>query len=214
MFWKNIIGAAAAVTMAVSFAGASTNADAASKHSKYKPVTTASRTVSRGTMPPFAYIQFCVHNRAACRNTAGKLPMVGGNKVKLTKRLEQQLASVNQSVNSSMRPRRDGPIDSWAVGGRAGDCEDFAMTKRARLIAAGWPSSALSMTVVRTRSGEGHAVLSIQTSHGTLVLDNLTRSVRPLSKVPYYLVAMQVGGPMEWRREQSNIFFRSNRALE
>ena len=151
-------------------------------------------------MPPFGYIQFCVRNRAACRDTAGKLAMAGHNKVKLTKQLEKQLAPVNQNVNSSMRPRRDGPSDRWAVGGRAGDCEDFAMTKRARLIAAGWPSSALSITVVRTRSGEGHAVLSVHTSQGTLVLDNLSKSVRPLRRVPYKIVAMQTGSPMQWRR--------------
>lgn len=200
MFWKKITGAAAVVVMAISFASASTNAYAASKHSKYRSMTSTSKTVSRGTMPPFAYIQFCVKNRAACRDTAGKLAMAGGNKVKLTKHLEQQLASVNQSVNSSMRPRRDGPSDRWAIGDRAGDCEDFAMTKRARLIAAGWPSSALSMTVVKTRSGEGHAVLSVHTSNGTLVLDNLKKSVRPLNKVPYKIIAMQAGSPMQWRR--------------
>ena len=198
MSWKNIIGAAVAVAIAVSFASASPNAYAASKYSKHSYA--ASKTKTRATMPPFAYIQFCVHNRAACRNSAGKLAMAGSNSVKLTKRLEKQLASVNQSVNSSMRPRRDGGADRWAVGGRSGDCEDFALTKRARLIAAGWPSSALSMTVVRTRSGEGHAVLSIHTSHGTLVLDNLNKSVRPLRRVPYTLIAMQTGSPMQWRR--------------
>jgi predicted transglutaminase-like cysteine proteinase len=197
MFGKNMLGAALAVVMAVSAASAEANAYTAKKYQKHKPVAL---TVSRGTMPPFAYIQFCVHNRAACRNTTGRLAMTGSNKVELTKRLERQLTSVNQSINASMQPRRDGPNDSWAVGGRTGDCEDFALTKRARLIAAGWPSSALAMTVVRTRSGESHAVLSVHTSRGILVLDNLEKSIRPLSKVPYRLIAMQDGSPMVWRR--------------
>ena len=200
MPWKNYMGAAAAVVMAVSFASAGTNARAASKQSEFESVPSKLKTVSRRTMPPFAYIQFCVHHRAACRNTAGKLAMAGGNEVKLTKHLEQQLASVNQSVNVSMRALKDGSSDTWAVGGRTGDCEDFALTKRARLIAAGWPSRALSMTVVKTRSGEGHAVLSVHTSQGTLVLDNLNKSVRPLRKVPYKLVAMQADSPMQWHR--------------
>lgn len=198
MSWKNIIGAAAAVVMVVSLANTSTNAYAASKTSNHS--FAALKTKTRATMPPFAYIQFCVRNRAACRNSAGKLAMAGGNSVKLTKRLEKQLASVNRSVNSSMRPRRDGGTDRWAVGVQTGDCEDFALTKRARLIAAGWPSSALSMTVVRTHSGEGHAVLSVHTSQGTLVLDNLNKSVRPLRRVPYRIIAMQTGSPMQWRR--------------
>ena len=200
MFWRKIRCAVGAVVIAVSFVSAGAAADAASKSPKFKYASQSSKKISRGTMPPFAYIQFCVKNRAACSNSTGKLAMAGGNKVKLTKRLEKQLASVNQGVNSSMRPRRDGGTDRWSVGGRTGDCEDFALTKRARLIAAGWPSSALSMTVVRTRSGEGHAVLSVHTSQGTLVLDNLSKSVRPLRSVPYRLVSMQSGSPMQWRQ--------------
>jgi predicted transglutaminase-like cysteine proteinase len=150
-------------------------------------------------LPPFAYIQFCVHHRSACKNTRGHLAMAGSNTVKLTKRLSKQLAHVNSRVNSRMIARADGSSDKWNVGGRYGDCEDFAMTKRAMLIAAGWPSSALSLTTVKTAWGEGHAILSVHTSGGTLVLDNLSHAVKSIKNVPYRLVSMQGSSAFNWR---------------
>jgi predicted transglutaminase-like cysteine proteinase len=158
-------------------------------------------TANRGhaTLPPFAYIQFCVHHRSACKNTRGHLAMAGGHTVKLTKRLSKQLAHVNSRVNARMIARADGGSDKWNVGGRYGDCEDYAMTKRAMLIAAGWPSSALSLTTVRTAWGEGHAILSVHTSGGTMVLDNLSRAVKSIKKVPYHLVSMQGPSTLNWQ---------------
>jgi predicted transglutaminase-like cysteine proteinase len=149
-------------------------------------------------LPPFAYIQFCVHHRSACANKSGKLKMASHNKVKLTGNLRQQLARVNSQVNSSVKPKSDQGADKWSVGGKSGDCEDYALTKRARLIAAGWPSSALSLTVVKTGWGEGHAVLSVRTDNGVLVLDNLNPKVKNLKHVPYRIVSMQGDTPMQW----------------
>ena len=192
MFIKKIISIVAAVFVSMTFI--SLDASAKAKHHSLFYKKHYNVMASRGTMPPFAYIQFCVHNRSQCQNHKGKLAMIAGNKVKLNSRLTSQLASVNASVNASMAPRNDRGPDSWKIGGKSGDCEDYALTKRARLIAAGWPSSALSMTVVRTRSGEGHAILSVKTSSGVLVLDNLNRSVRSIKNVPYMIVSMQSSG--------------------
>jgi predicted transglutaminase-like cysteine proteinase len=149
-------------------------------------------------LPPFSYIQFCVHHRSACTSRSGRLTMAAHNKVKLTGHLRQQLASINSQVNSSMKPKADQDADKWSVGGKYGDCEDFALTKRARLIAAGWPSRALSLTVVKTGWGEGHAILSVRTDNGVLVLDNLSHKVRNLNRVPYRIVSMQGDSPMQW----------------
>lgn len=164
----------------------------------HKSIFTASKSAHEA-LPPFAYIQFCVHHRSSCQNTRGRLAMAGGNTVKLTSRLSRQLANVNAHVNSSMIARADKGSDRWSVGGRYGDCEDYAMTKRAMLIAAGWPSSALSLTVVKTSWGEGHAILSVHTSGGTLVLDNLSHQVKSLKKVPYHLISMQGPSALDWR---------------
>jgi predicted transglutaminase-like cysteine proteinase len=197
--FKKII-AAASLVIAASLLSTTAEARSHVLHfKKHHSVKMAARH-GGGVMPPFAYIQFCVHHASACRDTKGSLAMASSNSVRLNAKLQRQLASVNSRVNNRMKPKADGGADKWAVGGKSGDCEDFAMTKRAMLIAAGWPSRALSMTVVRTAWGEGHAVLSVRTSAGTMVLDNLSRAVRPLSHVPYKVIAMQGGSALQWNR--------------
>lgn len=203
MLIKNIATAAVATVLAIS--SGAVNAEARSKHVTFKHIKSKNILMQSGahyqaTMPPFAYIQFCVRHRGACSNISGRLAMSGANSVKLTSRLQGQLASINRRVNSRMRAISDKGADKWAVGGRSGDCEDFAMTKRALLIAAGWPSRALSLTVVKTSWGEGHAVLSVRTSSGTMVLDNLARNIKPLASVPYRIVSMQGSSALSWTR--------------
>lgn len=51
--------------------------------------------------------------------------------------------------------------DDWQEGQATGDCEDFALTKRSALIAAGMPADKLRVLVLRNRSG-GHAVLAVR----------------------------------------------------
>jgi predicted transglutaminase-like cysteine proteinase len=71
-----------------------------------------------------------------------------------------------------------GDRDRWEADVAAGDCEDYALTKRRKLIALGWSARALRIAVARTASVEGHAVLVVATSQGDLVLDNCTMAVR------------------------------------
>ena len=52
------------------------------------------------------------------------------------------------------------------------------LLKRRDLIEKGWPVGALLITVVRQKNGDGHAVLTVLTDRGDLVLDNLN-SARP-----------------------------------
>ena len=85
-----------------------------------------------------------------------------------------------------------GLIDRWdlPVDGK-GDCEDYALLKRQKLVAAGFPRAALLLTVVKQANGEGHSVLTIKTTHGDYVLDNLTNQVKPWSMTPYRFVKRQ-----------------------
>jgi predicted transglutaminase-like cysteine proteinase len=203
MFFKKIIAIAVGTIVATSMTTSEANAGKLKQHHKqvrHHRLMQSANFGGGGVMPPFAYIQFCVHHRAACSASSGHLAMVGWGHVKLTSRLQTQLASINSRVNSRMRATSDKGADKWSIGGKTGDCEDYAMTKRALLIAAGWPSRALSLTKVRTAWGEGHAVLSVRTSAGTLVLDNLARSVKSINSVPYSIVAMQGGSAMQWTR--------------
>ena len=99
------------------------------------------------------------------------------------------IEGVNRQVNRSLASASDWKIygrrDYWALPlsrpGRAaaGDCEDFVMEKRHRLLAAGFPMAQLSIALLRTRWGETHAVLLVETDEGALVLDNRSSDVRP-----------------------------------
>ena len=94
------------------------------------------------------------------------------------------VTAVNAEVNAALRAEDDlrayRQADYWTIPratGRArpvGDCEDFALTKRERLIAQGVPAEALSIALVTTRTGLSHAVLLVATDQGEYVLDNLT----------------------------------------
>ena len=53
------------------------------------------------------------------------------------------------------------------------------------------PLSNLLMTVVRKPNGEGHAVLTVRTDKGDLVLDNLTDKVRLWSETGYRYLKRQ-----------------------
>jgi predicted transglutaminase-like cysteine proteinase len=55
------------------------------------------------------------------------------------------------------------------------------------------------MTVVRKRNGEGHAVLTLRTTEGDYVLDNLSRSVKRWRDTPYAFVKRQSSdNPQRW----------------
>ena len=79
-----------------------------------------------------------------------------------------------------------------------GDCEDYALEKRRRLIEAGVSAEALSMAVVVTRRGERHAVLVVAFESGDVVLDNLTPWPTPWADLGYTWIERQVGSSNAW----------------
>ena len=60
----------------------------------------------------------------------------------------------------------------------AGDCKDYAITKRHELLLKGWPSRALLLSEVALPSGEHHLVLVVRVKGDDLILDNLKDEVR------------------------------------
>ncbi|MBY5636185.1 transglutaminase-like cysteine peptidase [Rhizobium leguminosarum] len=131
----------------------------------------------KGTIiPPFSQVLFCAQNPTECRDNNG-LAVVA-----MTDKQMLQLKDVNTAVNRTMIGRNDSRNelngDVWKVNVRSGDCEDFALTKRSRLIAMGWSSRALRIATAYTPSGEGHAVLVVRTDKGDLVLDNRKSSIK------------------------------------
>jgi predicted transglutaminase-like cysteine proteinase len=125
----------------------------------------------------------------------------GGGKasVAMTQKLMATLKQVNAKYNRSIKPRADkAGADVWTVGASSGDCEDYVLAKRRALIRAGFPASSLRIAYVKTRKGEGHAVLVVKTNGKDLVLDNLTAAIKPLSQTGYRIVSIQGANPRQW----------------
>jgi predicted transglutaminase-like cysteine proteinase len=136
-------------------------------------------------------------------------PDAGGGRVPLTTANLDLLNTVNRGVNRAITPAPDmienRAADIWSLplleGARTGDCEDYVLEKRRALAAAGLPQEALSIAVVRTRAGETHAVLLVDTDAGELVLDNRSQWIAPWNEVGYRWVKRQSpSDPARWVR--------------
>lgn len=100
-------------------------------------------------------------------------------------------------MNASIRPVADNG-ENWSVNVSAGDCEDFALTKRSRLIRAGIPAGALRMADVTTAKGTRHAVLVVKTTSGDYVLDNLRGGIIRREFTGYRFNGIASANPMKW----------------
>lgn len=190
------IVAAAALLLAVSAPGTA-SATGAAGHAKEAFSGREHIAAGRPALAPFAYVQFCKKNPEQCRAPGGP------EAVAATPEALDELARINGAVNRAIRPagdRREGGLaDRWELDPAEGDCEDYALSKRDRLVKAGWPAAALRLAVVRTSWGEGHAVLVVRTDKGDLVLDNLTDRVKPWRKTGLQFVKIQSGDkPKVW----------------
>ena len=151
------------------------------------------------SLPPVGFVTFCRSNGEDCRAGVG-----GEHVVQLTASKLEQLQAVNSYVNDSVDPVTDlelyGEVEVWTYprDGK-GDCEDYVLLKRRLLIERGWPQGALSITVVRDEGNEGHAVLTVRTDAGDLVLDNKNPNVLPWKETSYTFVKQQSKeNPLVW----------------
>lgn len=140
--------------------------------------------VERVAPRPAAYDGFC-------QSHPGECDMTGRSLVELNARMLQALIRTNREVNAGIRFADDlewqGYEEEWSypVTG-SGDCEDFALEKRRRLVAWGLPRASMSMAVVYHKTFMcPHALLLVETTAGTLALDNLDSAIRCWDKAPY-----------------------------
>ena len=143
------------------------------------------------TAQPIGHFEFCRDHAAECSVRSLIRPRVA-----LTPALWNQLAAVNARVNLAITPATDeevyGREEVWAYPDRGlGDCEDVVLLKRRDLIAKGWPVGALLITVVRQPNGDGHAVLTVLTDRGDLILDNLQPRILVWTDTDYEYVKRQ-----------------------
>ncbi len=129
-------------------------------------------SVGETTRAPIGWKQFCEDHTEECTSPAAQAV-----DVQLTKSAFKEMERVNRYVNDRVKPMTDlehyGVVEKWTYPEDGyGDCEDYVLEKRRRLIQAGWPRGALLITVVRDKKGDGHAVLTVRTDRGEYVLDN------------------------------------------
>lgn len=142
------------------------------------------------TTRPTGHHEFCKQHRAECQ-----IKTRGDARVHLTSDRWNQLVAVNTAVNRAITPVTDeelfGREEVWVYPKTKGDCEDFVLLKRRELIDKGWPVGSLLVTVVRQKNGEGHAVLTVLTDRGDIVLDNLNPQVMVWSQTEYHYIKRQ-----------------------
>jgi predicted transglutaminase-like cysteine proteinase len=144
-----------------------------------------------GTAPPIGFVQFCREHRADCVGQFASTPRVALSRAKW-----DELQSINATVNRIIEPVTDqdlyGVQEYWTYPEtNRGDCEDYALLKRKMLMQRGWPAGALLMTVVQDTRNEGHAVLTVLTDRGDLVLDNQNPQVLTWNQTEYRYVKRQ-----------------------
>jgi predicted transglutaminase-like cysteine proteinase len=129
---------------------------------------------------PAGWLNWCMVDLGRCANARHAVTLT------TTPLLLELLARVQREVNASIEPQPEPPgRDLWRADAAAGDCEDYALAKRARLQAAGLPAGAMRLATAILPRGELHAVLTVETDRGTLVLDNLRRDVTALRTLDY-----------------------------
>jgi predicted transglutaminase-like cysteine proteinase len=142
------------------------------------------------TTQPIGHYEFCQRYAAECDVKSAR-----SSRVELTPELWNELVAVNAEVNLAIKPATDDEVygrpEFWAYPTTRGDCEDLVLLKRRDLIEKGWPVGALLITVVRQRNGEGHAVLTVETDRGDLVLDSLQPRVLVWNETDYQYVKRQ-----------------------
>lgn len=116
--------------------------------------------------------------------------------VELTRTLWSQMIDINNAANETIIPLTDNEIwgveEKWSYPDNGvGDCEDYVLEKRRRLNDLGIPLSDLLITVVRQPNGDGHAVLTVRTSLGDFILDNLEPRILPWQETEYQYLKRQ-----------------------
>lgn len=150
----------------------------------------------RAVPAPLGAADICQRRPWACAESRGR-----------TEAPDDSLAvagRVNRAINAQVREIADlaqyGREELWDLPtARGGDCEDFALAKKKRLIEAGIPAGALLIATVLDRRREHHAVLVLRTRSQDVVLDNLTDRMLAWHETGYSFLRMQdPDAPRRW----------------
>ena len=182
--WSKAAILAGAVLGGLLASGETASAAPALPHATYA-------TVGGRTSVPYGWVDFCNRYSSEC-----DVPTMDPVDIDLTPAALKDIEQIDRQVNAAVTPETDmdhwGVVDRWdyPIDGR-GDCEDYALLKRKILIHRGYPRQALLITVVKDLEGEGHAILTVKTSRGEFVLDNLNDRVMAWADTGYKFIKRQ-----------------------
>ncbi|HDZ74035.1 MAG TPA: transglutaminase [Aurantimonas coralicida] len=152
------------------------------------------------TTQPIGHLLFCQENPRECEPSTARMTPAP---LQLSRPLILLVAAVNTTINARVKARSDmdiyGVEERWAYPVDEGDCEDFVLLKRRLLAAQGIDLANLLITVVLRPDGEGHAVLTLRTTQGDFILDNLEWRVVAWADTPYtFLKRQSSSDPGSW----------------
>jgi predicted transglutaminase-like cysteine proteinase len=140
--------------------------------------------------PLLGHVEMCAENAEECsaRSDVAHAVIWDSHTKQLSK-------DINQTVNLMIHPKSDeeqfGKADKWnPFPEKYGDCEDYVIQKRRMLIAEGIPASSMMIALVKTKDGEGHAVLVLRTTDGDKVFDNLTDEIKSPRETGHKFIAV------------------------
>ncbi|WP_026479828.1 transglutaminase-like cysteine peptidase [Ahrensia sp. 13_GOM-1096m] len=142
------------------------------------------------TTQPIGHNEFCKAAPVECQRTGRNIAPH-----QLTRASWAKIVDVNNHVNTTVAPLTDleiwGKMEVWSYPTNVGDCEDYVLLKRIKLIKAGINPGNLLITVVKQPNGEGHAVLTVRTDRGDFILDNLVGRIDDWRDTPYEYLKRQ-----------------------
>jgi predicted transglutaminase-like cysteine proteinase len=122
--------------------------------------------------PTKANVVYCQENPTECGFDLSQPEILD-----LTQEQWNTIRDANYYVNRNIQPVED-KEDNWKVPFDGfGDCEDMVLMKRLMLERAGIPRRTMRLTFVLDPDGRGHLVLTIRTTAGDFILDNLTNKI-------------------------------------
>jgi hypothetical protein len=106
------------------------------------------------TQPPYGYVQFCERIPDECRQGPPEEQRFSATPERLS-----ELDALNRAVNREIAPATDmeiyGVAEYWTIPTTRGDCEDYALLKRKRLIARGLAAELAADDGGTRREGRG-----------------------------------------------------------
>lgn len=123
---------------------------------------------------------------------------------------ESSIYETAKNVNSFMNQKKYivdnknwGKSDYWATPiefmQRGGDCEDFAIAKYTALRALGVPENRMRVVIVRDqKKNMAHAVLTVYTERGPMILDNQIKTMKSANSISHYKPIFSINREAWW----------------